>query len=95
MTPEVAAYRLACSVVLGGALGLYYGFLRPLRPRHTWLADILFLAGAVWVWLYLGFAVCRGDLRTGYGFGLLTGLILWEGARGDFSDPYFPCFGRK
>ena len=51
MTPALAAYRLACALALGAALGLFYGFLRPLRPRHTLLSDGLFLAVTGWVWI--------------------------------------------
>lgn len=95
MTPEVAAWRLGCSMALGAALGLTYGFLRPLRPRHTWLADGLFLLAAIWVWLYLSFAICRGDLRTGVSFGMLTGLILWEGTAGRLLRPLFSLFWKE
>ena len=52
MTPAVAAYRMACALALGAALGLVYGFLRPLRPRHTLLSDSVFLAVTAWVWMY-------------------------------------------
>ena len=51
MTPAVAAYRMACALALGAALGLIYGFLRPLRPRHTLLSDGIFLAVTAWAWI--------------------------------------------
>ena len=45
MTPAVAAWRLGCSVILGGCLGLFYGFLRPVGRRHRLLADVTFALG--------------------------------------------------
>ena len=63
MTPGTAAYRLVCALALGAALGLFYGFLRPLRPKYTVLADGVFLLGAFWVWLYYNFDICQGDIR--------------------------------
>ena len=41
-TATVLAF-FAWAYVLGLELGLCYGFLRPLRPRHTGAADLLFL----------------------------------------------------
>ena len=41
--PVLAARQLGISILLGLALGGYYAFLRPLRPRHTGLSDLLFL----------------------------------------------------
>ena len=41
--PAEALSRLLCAVGLGGVLGLLYGLLRPLRPRH--LGDVFFLIG--------------------------------------------------
>ena len=74
MTAPALAFRHFCTAcLLGVLLGVYYGFLRPLRPRFTTLSDLLFVLGAGWVWLYLGFAVCRGDLRLGY----FAGLFVW------------------
>ena len=67
--PALAAHRFLCCCLLGAALGVYYEFLRPLRPRHTFAADVLFLSGGAWVWLLMSFRVCRGDLRLGYSAG--------------------------
>ena len=72
-TPALAASRFAAACLLGLGLGLWYEFLRPLRPRHTNLSDLLFLPGAFWAWLYLSFGVCGGDLRLGYCAGLFVG----------------------
>ena len=90
--PSVAAVRFASGVLLGCALGLLYGFLRPLRPRHTLLSDSLFVLGLLWAWLYLGFAVCGGDLRLGCIAGLLLGIPLWDRGPGRLLAPIFTGF---
>ena len=41
-TATVLAF-FAWAYIFGLELGLCYGFLRPLRPRHTGAADLLFL----------------------------------------------------
>jgi len=88
--PALAAHRFLCCCLLGAALGVYYEFLRPLRPRHTFAADVLFLSGGAWVWLLMSFRVCRGDLRLGYSAGLLAGNRLGSGVR----RPDCACFFR-
>ena len=87
--PLTAAGRFAMALLLGAGLGLYYGFLRPLRRKHVHLADMLFLPGMVVAWLYLSFAVCRGDLRLAYTAGLLVGAIVWECTLGQLLRPVF------
>ena len=47
MTPGIAFWRFGCSLLLGGCLGLWYGFLRPLGTKHQTLSDVLFSLGAV------------------------------------------------
>ena len=90
--PALAAHRFVCCCLLGAALGVYYEFLRPLRPRHTLAADALFLTGCVWAWLIMSFRVCRGDLRLGYSVGLLAGGIVWDLAFGSLIAPIFSGF---
>lgn len=91
-TPAQAFYRFAIALGLGCLLGVYYGFLRPLRPRLTALSDLLFLPAAGWAWLYLSFAVCQGDLRFGYTLGLICGVVLWEATIGRLLRPVFTVF---
>lgn len=93
-TPILAAQRFGIACLLGVILGLYYGFLRPLRPKYTALSDSLFVLGAGWVWLYLSFAVCRGDLRLGYTAGLFAGGFGWEMTLGRALRPAFSFFWR-
>ena len=44
--PTLAAKRFALGLGLGLVLGLWYGFLRPLRRRRSAPADGLFVLGA-------------------------------------------------
>jgi len=90
--PALAAARFAAAFLLGAALGPVYDFLRPLRPRLTALADLLFLMPATGAWLYLNFAVCRGDIRLGYVLGIPLGLILWEKTLSFLFRPIFSIF---
>ena len=39
--PALALQRLGAACLLGVGLGLWYDFLRPLRPRNTVLSDLL------------------------------------------------------
>ena len=93
-TPAQAFYRFCVALVLGCGLGLYYGFLRPLRPRLTTLSDLLFLPAAGWIWIYLSFGVCAGDIRMGYTLGLFCGGFLWELTVGRLLRPLFYAFWR-
>ena len=92
MTPAVAAWRLGCSVILGGCLGLFYGFLRPVGRRHRLLADVIFALGTVWAWIWLCFAVCRGDIRMVYLPAMGTGFLLWERSFGQWLRPVWTGF---
>ena len=94
MTPSTAAVRLLISMGYGGLLGLYYDFLRPLRPKRTILADGLFVLGAFWASVDFGFRICGGDLRTGYLVGAYTGGMLWEWTLGRSWAAYFTDSGK-
>ena len=94
ITPEIALQRWLIAFVFGCGLGIYYGFLRPLRPRHTHLSDFLFLIGAFWAWLQVGFAVCKGDIRLSESVGMLCGGICWEMTIGRLLRPLFYKFWR-
>ena len=92
MTPAVALTRFMWSLALGMALGLWFGFIRPIRPRFV--GDLLFLIFFGWIWLQLTFAVCEGDLRMGHLFGLFVGVILWHKGPGRIIAPIFSLFWR-
>ena len=92
--PALAADRFAAACLIGMVLGLAYGFLRPLRPRLTALADFLFLLAAAAGWVFLSFRICQGDLRLGYNAGLLAGGFFWEYTAGRVLRPVFRAFWR-
>lgn len=92
--PALAADRFAAACLIGMALGLVYGFLRPLRPRLTALADFLFLLAAAAGWVFLSFRICQGDLRLGYTAGLLAGGFFWENTAGRVLRPVYRAFWR-
>lgn len=87
--PAEAARRFLLACLLGAGLGLFYGALRPLRPRHTVLSDLLFAPAMIWAWIYLSFGVCAGDIRLGYNAGLLLGAVVWEATVGKALRPVF------
>ena len=68
--PLAAARLFACAFLLGCLLGLLHGFLRPLREKLPNISDAIFAVVLFYVWLYLSFALCRGDIRMGYTAGL-------------------------
>ena len=78
------------AILLGAVLGLFYGFLRPIRPR--WLADLIFLAGLLGIWIYLCFGLCGADPRFGYTVTLLGGCLAWEVLFGKLLKPLFSAF---
>lgn len=90
--PALDGWRFFCACKIGLALGLFYGFLRPLRPRHPLMSDLLFLPVMGYAWLYLSFAICRGDIRLGYCAGLFLGAAVWEMTVGRLLRPVFQGF---
>lgn len=92
--PVLDARRFGIACLLGLGLGLYYGFLRPLRPRHTGLSDLLFLPALFYSWLYLSFGVCDGDIRLSYSMGLLVGAVVFQWTAGRWLRTIFQGFWR-
>lgn len=90
--PALAVARFLRGCLLGIPAGIWYGFLRPLRPRFTALSDLLFLLGFYWCWIYFSFAVCRGDLRLGYAAGLFLGCFGFDRTAGRLLRPLFSLF---
>ena len=91
-TPEVAFRRFVIGLVFGCALGIVYGFLRPVRRGKAIGSDLVFAVVTGWVYLYYGFAVCRGDLRMGYLAAPILGAILWDRTVGRWLRPIFDGF---
>ena len=90
--PALAAARFAVGCLMGAGLGILYGFLRPLRPRLTWLADTVFVLCTLWAWLVLSFAVCRGEVRPGISAALFLGAFLLDRTLGRLLAPIFRWF---
>ena len=49
--PGIAFARVLWACGLGMGLGIWYGFLRPLRQKHTFLGDSLFVLALLPVWV--------------------------------------------
>ena len=81
--------RLAAAGLTGMGLGLFYGFLRPLRSKSTALGDFLFLVAGIFGWIYVSFGICQGDIRLGYTAGIVAGGFLWECTAGRLLQPVF------
>lgn len=87
--PALDFRRFLWGCVIGLILGVLYGALRPLRVRHPVTADLLFCPFLFYGWLYLSFAVCRGDIRIGYTASLPLGIILSHCTGGKLLEPVF------
>jgi hypothetical protein len=92
IAPATAVGFLLAALAIGAALGCFYDFLRPLRPRLTHLADLIFVLGALWSWVYLTFAICGGDSRLGCTLAVLVGGLFWEFTLGRLIRPVFALF---
>jgi len=93
MTAPAQAIRwFGAALALGAGLGLFYGFLRPLRKKRTAPADLLFSAALFYAWLYLSFGVCRGDIRLGCTTGLFLGVYGFDRTVGRWLSPLFSTF---
>ena len=92
MTPADSIRHFSVAALMGLGLGLYYGFLRPVRAKHPHWGDLFFLLGLYWAWLWLNFGVCRGDIRLGCNAGLAFGIFLWELTLGRLLRPVFRLF---
>ncbi|MBR6596216.1 MAG: spore cortex biosynthesis protein YabQ [Oscillospiraceae bacterium] len=90
--PSLAAARVLRALALGAQLGAVYGFLRPLRPRHTTLSDLIFVLIFGWAWLYLAFGICGGDLRVGYLAAMVLGALILDRTAGKLLRPVFSGF---
>lgn len=94
MSPQVQAARFAASFLIGLGLGVFYCFLRPLRPKRTCIADMLFVLAALVGWVYAAFYFCRGDIRMGYTFGMFLGMGIGWRTVGLWLAPVFSFFWR-
>ena len=89
MTPQIAFRRFLTGVVLGCAIGIIYGFLRPARRKKATWSDFIFAIFVLWVYVHYGFGVCRGDLRIGYLVAPIAGAFAWDRTVGRWLLPIF------
>lgn len=94
ITPALEFFRFGISLLAGLAAGIFYLFLTPLRPKHTVLADLLFFMGEGYLWLWVGFSVCDGDLRIAWLLGIGMGAICSRRAFRRLLLPVFVLFWR-
>ena len=87
--PAIAAIRFCLAGAVGAGLGLFYGFLRPLRRKGNTLPDLIFVIAAFLGWVYVGFGICGGDLRTAWFFGMILGGLCFEATLGRLLRPVF------
>lgn len=73
---------LLWGLALGCGLGLLYGFLRPLRRRRNWPADLVFMLACLVCWIWFSFGICAGDIRLLPTATLALGALLWEATVG-------------
>ena len=79
---------LGAAFLLGAALGLLWGFLRPLGKRGDPLFVLMTGAGLCW----LNFGVCGGDLRLGCAAAMLPGFWAADKSLGAVLQPVFYGF---
>lgn len=92
MAPILAIQQFLYACLVGAALGAIYGFLRPLRPKRTTLADLLFFLAVLYGWLFVQFEICRADIRFVYSIAMAAGGFLWELTIGRLLRPVFSVF---
>ncbi len=90
MTPPALLFsRFLTACLLGAGLGLLYDLLASLPRLLRHLGDGIFVVGLFACGIYLGFAVCGGDLRLSYSAGLFVGAVLWHCSLGYLLRPLF------
>ena len=92
--PGTAAVCFLQALGVGGILGILYGFLRPLRPRLTTLADLVFALATFWGWIHMVFAICGGDSRMSCTAALFLGAWATDATVGKWLRPVFSLFWR-
>jgi hypothetical protein len=90
--PSLGALRFLFGLLTGTALGFCYDFLHPLRKARPHFSDFLFVLAAFYLWLFLSFRLCRGDIRIPYLIAMGAGAALWEMTLGRLFRPLFSYF---
>ena len=91
-TPALSLLRFWQGLLTGAVLGGCYGFLRPLRPKYTTLADSIFVLAALYGWIFLQFRLCGGDIRMACSIAMGIGFLLWDHTAGRLLRPAFTAF---
>ena len=87
--PSLSFQRFSYGLLVGAVLGIWYGFLRPLRRNHGVFGDVLFLLAAAYGWIFLQFDLCQTDIRMAYSAAMLIGIFAWECTAGWLLRPVF------
>ena len=83
MTPAQGTVWFGIALLFGVGLGFFYDVFRPLGH----LGDFFFVSLTFYCFLYLGFGVCRGDIRLGVMSGMFWGAVAWKATLGRFFAP--------
>ena len=95
MNPTAVLFsRFLTACLLGAGLGFLYDLLTALPRRFRHIGDGIFIMGLFACGIYLGFAVCEGDLRPAYSAGLFIGATGWHYSIGKLLRPLFLRFFR-
>ena len=85
--PALLFSRFLTAGLLGAGLGVVYDLLACLPRALRHIGDGIFVIALFVCGIYLGFAVCGGDLRPVYSAGLLIGVIGWHYSLGRLLRP--------
>ena len=77
MNPELVWHRLTGCFLAGVLLGPSADLFRPLHRRLPVMTQLIIGTEFFLCWLYLGFGLCRGDLRMGYFGSAALGFLLF------------------
>lgn len=94
MTPAAQLGQFVTGLVLGCGVGIFYGFLRPVQRKFPHLTDLFFGIAVIWVYLFYGFGICKGDLRLVYLAAGVAGALAWDRLPGRWLQPVFDGFWR-
>ena len=81
-------------LLLGGVLGVFYDFLRPLRGRNNAPADLVFVFAMIAVWVQFQFGLCAGQIRLATTSALGLGFAFFELSLSRLTKPVFFWFWR-
>ena len=89
LNPGLVWNRLAGCFLAGVLLGPAADLFRSLHRRLPVLTQLVIGTEFFLCWLWLGFGLCRGDLRIGYLLGTAAGFCFWEWYFGTCTGAFF------